>query len=180
MAWSDEIVAFAEALRQQRARQAEELSPGGGDDVASPLVREWLLLAAAAEGALERTPANRAAVRMACVSMGEVLFGLPRRRFHDPQAPDWWEEHPIGRVWWLARVWAEDDLITIRQAADRAKVSVQAVSQRRDLPFFANVGVVSRGRVKQSRLVRRADVDRLEWDSRGTGPRLDRETLDTE
>ena len=169
MAWSDDVEQFARLLRRQRARQLAEL----GEDVASsPLVRQWLLMTAAAEGTLKRTPQNQAAVRAACTSMGEALFGVPRRRFQDPDVPVWWEDDPIGKLWWLARVWAEDDLITIQEAADLAGVSLAAVAQRRDLAFY--IDVTAPNPLNMRRLVRRADVERIDWAEKGTGPRRGR------
>lgn len=167
MAWSDDIVEFARLLQRQRARQAEDL---GADVAASPLVQQWLLMAQAAEGSLERTPANRAAVRAACVSMADAIFSLPYRSFQDPNVPDrWWENDPIGRLWWLARVWAEDDLISLREASRIAGVSLAAVAQRRDLPFYIDTRAPNP--TNSRRLVRRADVERIDWGAKGTGPR---------
>lgn len=179
MAWSDDLVTFARLLQRQRARQAEELAGDGGDVAASPLVQKWLLLAQAAEGTLERTPGNRTAVRAACASMADVVFSLPYRRFEDPAVPDrWWENDPIGRLWWLARVWAEDDLISLQEAAELAGVSLAAVAQRRDLPFY--IDTTAPNPMNSRRRVRRADVERIDWGAKGTGPRRRAAELDSE
>lgn len=170
MAWSDDIIEFARLLREQRARQLEELGAEDGDVASTRLVKRWLLMAAAVEGTLERTPANRTAVREACKSMADALFHLPRRHSIEPDVPArWGERDPIGRLWWLARVWAEEDLISLQEAAELAGVSLSAVAQRRDLMFYSDL--TASYPMNPRRLVRRADVERIDWGKKGTGPR---------
>jgi len=91
--------------------------------------QEWLFMARAGLGLVEPASENRAYVREIVQSLAEWLFAIPGEASYE--IPLAWYETPMGALWAAALIWVEgDELITLKEAAELARVSVQAISTR--------------------------------------------------
>lgn len=142
------IIQFAAALANQRQVDLDTLHPHARIIMTGPfatsnpesysaVLNEWLVMADAAASSLPRTEENIAAVRRILADFVVFVFSVPG---HIPtEIPERFHEHPMGRIWDLARLWVEqDNLIGIGEAAVLAGVSIAAISQNPHLTQFIN------------------------------------------
>ena len=183
--YAREVVSnFAQALWESRSWQLSQMLPGA--DVNSLLIergvrvpfreewlsrgmepQEWLLMARAGLGLVEPTDENRAYVREIGQGLAEWLFATPGSSTYE--IPASWYETPMGALWAAALIWTEgDELITLKEAAELAGVSLPAISarvSRGTLRAFVNpLAPRHQGR----KLVRRSDVKALYKKDRGS------------
>lgn len=162
------VLDFAAAYRDHLIERVRILVPDTDIDVllpnpidTSPLVQEWLTLAAAADGQLAPTAGHRFRVRDAFERLAMLLFSVPGDTpvRHPPLT---WAKTPMADVVWRAIVWAlADDLITIVEAADLVGVTIQAVSQKTPaLRFYIDPTAAQR---QGRRLVNRSEVLAIDW-----------------
>ena len=184
--YAREVVSnFSQALWESRAWQLSQMLPGA--DINHFLMergvrvpfreewlergmepQEWLLMARAALGLVEPTGDNRAYVREIVQSLAEWLFATPGSYAYE--IPSAWYETPMGALWAAALIWTEgDELITLKEAAEIAGVSLPAIStrvSRGTLRAFVNpLAPAHQGR----KLVRRSDVEALYGEQDGGG-----------
>ena len=184
--YAREVVAnFAQALWEDRSRQLSQMLAGA--DINHFLMergvrvpfreewlergmepQEWLLMARAGLGLVEPSNDNRAYVREIVQSLAEWLFATPGSYAYE--IPASWYETPMGALWGAALVWTEgDELITLKEAAELAGVSLPTISirvSRGTLRAFVNpLAPAHQGR----RLVRRSDVEALYGEQDGGG-----------
>lgn len=167
------IVEFTQQFFHDLIWQAGQMIPGLDGKIAeatpaeahaNPLQymmepQEWLIMAKAAVGLLPNTEENRYYVLEICQGMAEWLFSIPGMSAYE--IPDIWAEHPIGQLWWSARIWAEgDELITILEAAKIAGVTHQAIGGRIDRGKLKSFVNPIAGERQGRRLVRRSDVEK--------------------
>jgi len=140
------VANFAQGLWESRSWQLSQMLPGA--DVNSLLMdkgvsapfreqwlergmepQEWLFMARAALGLVEPMDNNRSYVREIVQSLAEWLFAIPGEASYE--IPASWYETPMGALWAAALIWTEgDELITLKEAADLAGVSLPAISAR--------------------------------------------------
>jgi hypothetical protein len=159
------IIQFAAALANQRQVDLDTLHPHARIIMTGPfatnypesysaVLSEWLILGDAAALAIPCNEENKRLVRHITASFTELVFSFPGHRATEP--PDAFHDTPMGRIWNMARCWAEDDLITLTEAAALASVSVAAISQNKHLSIYRDFAQANRQR--GYRLVKRADV----------------------
>ena len=82
----------------------------------------------------------------------------------DVDVPDVFWEHPLGEMCARALLWAlEGELITLQEAADTARVSVQAVSQAVAAGRIAGYVDPDAAERQGRTLVKRVDVQNTQW-----------------
>lgn len=164
--YDDVIVRFAAALANQRQVDLDTLHPHAriimtgpfatnNPESYSPVLNEWLLMADAAALSLPRTAENIAIVKRILSDFVAFVFSTPG--YIPTEIPDRFHEHPMGRIWDMARLWVEqDNLIGIGEAASLAGVSIAAISQNKKLTTYVNP--LANGKQQHRRLVNRAEV----------------------
>lgn len=160
------VIRFAAALANQRQIDLDTLHPKVRIIVTGPfatnnpesysvVLNEWLVLADAAALSLPRTEENLTAVKRILADFVVFVFGVPG--YTPTEIPERFHEHPMGRIWDLARLWVEqDNLIGIGEAAALAGVSIAAISQNKKLTTYVNP--LANGSQQRRKLVNRNEV----------------------
>ena len=169
------VIRFASALARQRQVDLDTLHPHAriivtgpfatnSPESYSPLLCEWLVLAAAAANSLPRTPDNVMQVRRIAGEFIAFVFSFPGNAAAEPPAT--FHDHPMGRILDLARFWAEqDELISLSEAAAMVGVSIPAINQNKHLAAFYNP--LATNRQQGYRWVKRSEVVEYYRDRKG-------------
>ncbi len=130
---------FATALYASRKWQIEQMLlaatvPYATDDmlIKSGEAQEWLYMAKAAIGLIDRNEETAGYVQEICQGLAEWLFSIPGGTY-SYNIPENWSDTPMGALWWSALLWVQGDgLATIAEAAKAEGVTIQAISNRID------------------------------------------------
>ncbi len=159
------IIQFAAALANQHQRNLDIIHPRARVIITGPfatndtlslsgMVREWLKMGEAAANTLTKTPGEVTRIRHITKSFLEFVFSFPGHIATEPPAA--FHDTPMGRVWNQARVWCEDDLMTVSEAAAMVGVSVPAIGQNKNLTLYYDTTQANKQR--GYRLVSRCEV----------------------
>ena len=160
------VIRFAAVLANQRQVDLDTLHPHAriimtgpfatsNSESYSAVLKEWLVMADAAASSLPRTEENITTVRRILSDFVAFVFSAPG--YIPTEIPERFHEHPMGRIWDMARLWVEqDNLIGIGEAAALAGVSIAAISQNKKLTTYVNP--LATGKQQHRRLVDRSEV----------------------
>jgi hypothetical protein len=133
------VTEFAAGLYRDRSWQIEQMRLGvqvphatGEQLLQSGEAQEWLHMAKAAVGLVERTGDSASYVYEICQSLAEWLFSFPDiAAYPGDNMRWWWSNTEMGALHAQAMLWLKgDELIALAQAAELCdRPSVQSISQ---------------------------------------------------